>query len=67
MQMDVKKFRVAMYVRGSNPDELAEAIGCKRWAFNRKIREQTFRAREISTLARVMSLTKDEFVDIFYH
>lgn len=65
--MNKIKLQQAMIGAGVKTKELADSLGIKSSAFNRKVRLDALRTREISIIAKVLCLTQEQFCDIFLH
>ena len=66
VQVDVDLLRRTLKFHGLTNEIAGKALGVSRDAFQRRLRERSFRIDEIHMLMRTVPLTKDEVWQIFF-
>ena len=66
MQVDVDLLRRTLRYHGLTNEIAGKSLGISRDAFQRRLREKSFRIDEIHTLMQTIPLSKDEVWQIFF-
>ena len=67
MQVDVDLLRRTLKYHGLTNEDAGKILSGSRDAFQRRLRERSFRIDEIHMLMRTVPLTKDEVWQIFFN
>ncbi len=67
MQVDVDLLRRTLKYHGLTNEDAGKILSVSRDAFQRRLRERSFRIDEIHMLMRTVPLTKDEVWQIFFN
>ena len=66
MHVDVDLLRRTLKYRGLTNEDAGKILSVSRDAFQRRLREKSFRIDEIHTLMQAIPLSKDEVWQIFF-
>lgn len=65
--IDIRKLKGKIVEKGFNQSKIAEEIGMNRSTMHRKINSGDFSVEEANSIRRVLQLSKEELIEIFFN